>query len=656
MGSTANEDVGVEAKTSSPTAVTKLYRHDCEYNCCAARWSEFPSTDDDHESLFKRTAKVSIVHRHVFEEKRWVTKSFTINNPVMRQIITKALSKYQDLDMDLEEWTFKPPYEPLVHRWDQLATLRAEMKDGAEKEAADELINFLTPITASAVEHLAKTRETKKVTFEYIWQILPPGELAVTKLYGVDAVCRVVKYEKTEIRRVPVWTIHLEYVDWNGETCGYASTKTTITVFNGYRRVTSLPVYPLSFEGNAPEIREKMVKRGRQFEKYRGYHFLTCSGKKVLIETSEGRTVTGRVIVDAFAYYSSHNIPKPSLRSLTDEEENSESSGLKNSGSNNDSDSDSDSEVLVEGNELKVVVTKATDVSRNENFAPMTDEHCLLAIPWVKGMDLKTKEWSQFLVNELEAIVWNDKAFDNLVLPEGEKELVWDFVESKNITNYAYDDFIPEKGRGIIVLMFGPPGVGKTYTAEAAAERSRVPLYSMSAGVLGTQPGEVEKCLDSTLELCRLWNAMLLLDEADVFLGARTNEGLARNELVSIFLTKLEYYQGMLFLTTNRIASIDRAFQSRVDLFLPYHDLLPPARRQVWINFFNHIGRDKFEINEADLDELEKLKLNGREIKNLIKSSQLLGYKSGGKVDASKLKMLAQKRLAALEKMHDDDA
>lgn len=112
----------------------------------------------------------------------------------------------------------------------------------------------------------------------------------------------------------------------------------------------------------------------------------------------------------------------------------------------------------------------------------------------------------------------------------------------------------------------------------------------------------------------------------------------------------------MLFLTTNRIASIDRAFQSRVDLFLPYHDLLPPARRQVWINFFNHIGRDKFEINEADLDELEKLKLNGREIKNLIKSSQLLGYKSGGKVDASKLKMLAQKRLAALEKMHDDDA
>lgn len=181
MASSANEGVGSMDRVPSPTAVTNLYRHDCDYNSCASRWSEFPSTDDDHEALNKRSAKCSIVHRHVFEEKRWITKSFTINSPAMRQFLLKALSKYQDLDMDLEEWTFQPPYAPLVHRWDQLANLRAKMKEeGAEKEAADELLTFLTLITALAVEHLAKTRDTKKVTFEYIWQILPPGELAVT--------------------------------------------------------------------------------------------------------------------------------------------------------------------------------------------------------------------------------------------------------------------------------------------------------------------------------------------------------------------------------------------------------------------------------------------------------------------------------------------
>jgi hypothetical protein len=69
------------------------------------------------------------------------------------------------------------------------------------------------------------------------------------------------------------------------------------------------------------------------------------------------------------------------------------------------------------------------------------------------------------------------------------------------------------------------------------AEKSRVPLYAVSAGVLGTTPHEVEKALDQSLDLCRLWNAILLLDEADVFLGTRTNDGLLRNELVSCKLT-----------------------------------------------------------------------------------------------------------------------
>ncbi len=65
------------------------------------------------------------------------------------------------------------------------------------------------------------------------------------------------------------------------------------------------------------------------------------------------------------------------------------------------------------------------------------------------------------------------------------------------------------------------------------AERSRVPLYAISSGTLGTRPKEVEATLDRALDLCRMWNAMLLLDEADVFLGARTNVDLASNELVA---------------------------------------------------------------------------------------------------------------------------
>jgi len=291
--------------------------------------------------------------------------------------------------------------------------------------------------------------------------------------------------------------------------------------------------------------------------------------------------------------------------------------------------------------------------SRKEDLTPLTDEQCMIATPWLRGMDMKTKEWGMFFVDELHDIVWNDQVFDNLVLPEEDKTLAWDFVEAKRLSNSAYDDFITDKGRGTIVLMFGPPGVGKTLTAEAVAEKSHVPLYSVSAGVLGSKSADVEATLDQALDLCRLWNAILLLDEADVFLGARTNDGLLRNELVSIFLTKLEYYQGILFLTTNRIASVDHAFQSRVDLFLPYYDLDAAARLQVWRNFIEHVGARGFDVDEAGLERLAEIPLNGREIKNLIKTSQLLSLKAGKKVDVERLVMLAEKRVKALGLLAD---
>jgi hypothetical protein len=94
-------------------------------------------------------------------------------------------------------------------------------------------------------------------------------------------------------------------------------------------------------------------------------------------------------------------------------------------------------------------------------------------------------------------------------------------------------------------------------------------------------------------------------------------------------------------------------------LFLPYHDLGAPARRQVWLNFIEHFGRDRFEkLSESDLDRLAELPLNGREIKNLLKSAQLLSLSSrsaGGRVTAKRLYMLADKRVAALRMLEHQD-
>ncbi|KAL7757054.1 hypothetical protein ACKLNR_014047 [Fusarium oxysporum f. sp. zingiberi] len=634
---------------------TKLYQHECPAQCCPERWSRFPNHKEDQNALEESISNDPIIHRHTFSDNEWNTESFTIQSPAMRTLLETALANYQDLDLELEKWTFRPPFMPIVHRWDRLRSFGEVKADFPAPEAFAQLMEFLHPILAPQIDALAKTRETGSVMFKDLWQIFAPHEFVVTNFYGIEAVCRVTKYQLMKPRRDPnYWEVYMEYVDWNGHSCGYANTKARIIDFSGYRRVESLPIYPLSFDGSAPAIRQQGIDRGRRFEALRGYNFQKCSGTKILLltEEPEERPVSGRVIIDAYAYYLANDKVKPELVPLIQDEEDAQDQVPDDkTSSSNSSDTRSSlssiSQSVVEGN-VEMMIKRIDDTpGRSEILETLTDDMCLLANPWVKGFDLRTKEWAQFHVNDLTPVLWNDAAFENLVLPGPEKQLAREFVENRTVAN-SFDDFIEDKGRGIIILMFGPPGVGKTYTAESVAEQSRVPLYCMSAGDLGTVPKEVELALDRALTLCGLWNAILLLDEADVFLGARTDNNLARNELVAVFLTKLEYYKGVCFLTTNRTASIDPAFQSRVDLFLPYKDLTFEARKKVWQNFISRAGGDGSTISDENLDRLAGIKLNGREIKNLIKSAYLLSLKTGGVLQADRLLMLAQNRVAAL--------
>jgi hypothetical protein len=65
------------------------------------------------------------------------------------------------------------------------------------------------------------------------------------------------------------------------------------------------------------------------------------------------------------------------------------------------------------------------------------------------------------------------------------------------------------------------------------AENMRVPLYMMSAGDLGLDPSKIESSLSKIFDMVSKWNAVLLLDECDVFLEARSSHELERNKVVS---------------------------------------------------------------------------------------------------------------------------
>ncbi|KAM7201306.1 hypothetical protein V8F33_003406 [Rhypophila sp. PSN 637] len=164
-------------------------------------------------------------------------------------------------------------------------------------------------------------------------------------------------------------------------------------------------------------------------------------------------------------------------------------------------------------------------------------------------------------------------------------------------------------GKGVIILLHGVPGVGKTSTA----------------GDLGTSPREVETRLQEAFQLAQLWNCVLLLDEADVFLAQRSEHDIQRNAPVSVFLRLLEYYQGILFLTSNRVGVFDEAFKSRIHMALYYPPLDWPGDRtkSIWATHLIKYAKVIFN-SQTERDSHFGPVWNGRQIRNAFQSAVAL--------------------------------
>ncbi|MCJ1360554.1 MAG: hypothetical protein MMC33_010562 [Icmadophila ericetorum] len=245
-------------------------------------------------------------------------------------------------------------------------------------------------------------------------------------------------------------------------------------------------------------------------------------------------------------------------------------------------------------------------------------------------------------VDRISEVVWNKKVFESLVIDEATKESVQALVTNQLAAEKS-TDLIIGKGNGLIILLHGVPGTGKTFTVESVAEIAEKPLYRVTCGDIGTKPEEVEKYLDSVLHLGKLWGCVVLLDEADVFLEERNLADLQRNALVSVFHRALEYYDGILVLTSNRVGTFDEAFKSRIQLALHYENLTVAQRSKIWWNFINRLkalGEKNidFEDIECYIRELAAEEMNGRQIRNVITTASQLAQYKGKNLSSAHLK------------------
>ncbi|SPO04761.1 uncharacterized protein DNG_07446 [Cephalotrichum gorgonifer] len=485
---------------------------------------------------------------------------------------------------------------------------------------------YMPPVLESSRNHATAKEAGIHKMYQRAW-----------RLYGAD-------YETLDddnpddIQAIPTehnLEIEAYYIDYDGSSFVPVRHTFKIERYAGEKDITSLPIYPMRFVKDVEKVKTSFHEQGRRFqeavkEKHMYYDGWTLThgptGLSADPEPTAVEHIEGEVIIDFVEGFKS----EPSLgpgpgswdKGLVEYNDSEWSVGddqmaIRHWETLSDGESQIVSEIIektqraewfgvaLKANHLKTrrlpreyeegrIVTEVDDddvailprrvvayAFRERKFV-MLDTHFLKPVPAT----------TQDVFRDLKINPEHKRMVRSLVQSHIEKQR----VQKQRPTLNLNQDLIRGKGAGLVVLLHGVPGVGKTCTAEAVAQANKKPLFVITCGDLGFTPKEVETALRDIFRLAHMWGCVLLLDEADIFLSRREASDLKRNALVSVFLRVLEQYSGILFLTTNRVGTIDEAFKSRIHISLYY----PPLSREQTLAIF--------EVNLRKLHEIEKAK------------------------------------------------
>ncbi len=239
-----------------------------------------------------------------------------------------------------------------------------------------------------------------------------------------------------------------------------------------------------------------------------------------------------------------------------------------------------------------------------------------IELPFVRVFSLLYKKYIYMHIDDICEYEYDKTAFEKLFLPTKLKNILFNVFSysSKHLTG----DIINNKHGGLIVLAEGKPGTGKTSTAEIYSEFMQKPFYSIQVDEIGTNPVEIELNLTKIFARIEKWDAVILFDEVDVFLSKR-DDNIEKSAIVGIFLRMMDYFRGMMFLTTNRADIIDEAILSRVTLGIKYPDFDDNIRSLIWKSKLSDAG---IKIDSMNL--LVKENLNGRQIRNMVRLAKIV--------------------------------
>lgn len=278
------------------------------------------------------------------------------------------------------------------------------------------------------------------------------------------------------------------------------------------------------------------------------------------------------------------------------------------------------------------------------------DDDNLLPLPeWslIRIFNLATHKFIWIHSDYLTLYEYDKTLKDKLILPATHRDLL--DVLTSNVDVFS-GDIIEGKTAGNVILCKGIPGVGKTLTAEIYSEIIERPLYMLHSGSLGTSAKEIEENLKILFSRSERWNCVLLLDEADVFIVKR-NDNIEQNAIVAEFLRTMEYFNGLLFMTTNRPSDIDEAIISRCAAIINYEAPTPEDAPKIWRVLAE---QNNYELSDDLLSQLLTTfkDITPRDMKMLLRLALRVSANSNVEPDIEIFRQCAMFRAIKMDEVH----
>lgn len=333
-----------------------------------------------------------------------------------------------------------------------------------------------------------------------------------------------------------------------------------------------------------PEIHARLTERGRKYASLAGVHHRLYRGRRIMVD---------RLGWNTFGYNHADDTPFPFP-----------------------------------------LLRDRSKARNNDDILPVPKDDIALLPRFMPGFDLERKSWGLFDIDEVEAIKFNENAWKHIVLDESSKNVIEGVVGAFDFSEEAVAD---EEQTGLVILLHGPTGTGKTATVEAIAEHFKRPLYSLSVYSLPLDTILLVDTLTSRLDAARSWNAIVLIEAGDILMQTQRHEPLMDDHVrISTILEFFEQHRCIVFVTAKTTCT---AYMSHFAMTIQYPELDCDSRQTMWSNM---LSGEANNISRRDIEELSRVAVNGRAMRNIHTTAKALARSSKQPLSLYHLKTAAK--------------